>query len=144
MLRNIEQRNQIKGNLNLIGAKDETNYNFIFSDAKFRWDSKARGMFSDGSISIISLFGTPINKSINATIYMEAKRGAEKMHIYLDDGVNKVYFYVQSYRVNIYTNDEQLFEIMANTNSKVKPRDFGVSATGERSVDRFLRKIGLD
>lgn len=144
MLKNIEQRNQIKGNLNLIGDKDETNYNFIFSDAKFRWDSKARGMFSDGNISLVSLFGTPINKTINATIYMEAKRGAEKMHIYLDDGINKVYFYVQSYRVNIYTNDEQLFEIMANTNNKVKPRDFGVSATGERSVDRFLRKIGLD
>ena len=144
MLKNIEQRNQIKGNLNLIGGKDETNYNFIFSDAKFRWDSKARGMFSDGTISLVSLFGTPINKTINATIYMEAKRGAEKMHIYLDDGVNKVYFYVQSYRVNIYTNDEQLLEIMANTNNKVKPRDFGVSATGERSVDRFLRKIGLD
>lgn len=144
ILRNVEQRNHIKGNLNLLGGKDETNYNFIFSDAKFRWDSKARGMFSDGTISLVSLFGTPMNKSINATIYMEAKRGAEKMHIYLDDGVNKVYFYIQSYRVNIYTNDEQLFEIMANTNSKVKPRDFGVSATGERSVDRFLRKIGLD
>lgn len=144
ILRNIEQRNQIKGNLNLLGGKDETNYNFIFSDAKFRWDSKAKGMFSDGTISLVSLFGTPINKTINATIYMEAKRGAEKMHIYLDDGEHKVYFYVQSYRVNIYTNDEQLFEIMANTNSKVKPRDFGVSATGERSVDRFLRKIGLD
>jgi hypothetical protein len=55
-----------------------------------------------------------------------------------------VYFFIQSYRVNIYSNDAQLVEIMANTNSKVKPRDFGVSATGERSVDRFLRKIGLN
>jgi hypothetical protein len=144
VLRNMEQRGQIKGNLNLLGGKDETNYNFIFSDAKFKWDSKAKGMYSDGTITLVSLFGTPLNKSINAVIYMESKRGAEKMHIYLDDGTNKVYFFLQSYRVSIYTNDEKLLEIMSKTNSKVKPRDFGVSTTGERTVDRFLKKIGMD
>ena len=66
------------------------------------------------------------------------------MHIYLDDGDNKVYFYVRPYMVNIYTNDDKLLEIMGETNGKVKPRDFAVSIAGERAVDRFIRKIGLD
>jgi hypothetical protein len=114
------------------------------SDAKFKWDSKAKGMYSDGTITLVSLFGSPLNKTVNSVIYMESKRGAEKMHIYFDDGTNKVYFFLQSYRVNIYTNDEKLLEIMSKTNGKVKPRDFGVSITGERSLEKFLKKIGMD
>lgn len=144
MIEQVETKKQIKGNMNLLSGKDETNYNFIFTNASFRWDSKARGMYSDKELTLVSMFGIPMNKNISATMYMEARRGAEKMHIYLDDGDNKVYFYVRPYMVNIYTNDDRLLEIMGETNGKVKPRDFAVSIAGERAVDRFIRKIGLD
>ena len=144
VLEDVEKNNRIKGNLQLLGGKDETNYNLILSEAEFRWDSKLNGMFCDGQVTLVSMFGLPINRSVTATMYLEAKRGSQKMHIYLSDGANTIYFFLTPNKVSIYSNDDELNKIMEATNSKVKPSDFGVMITGERSVDRFLRKLGLE
>ncbi len=140
----LETTNRIKSGGSLLGSKDERDVNFIISGVDLKWDYKARGMYGESGSQLISMCGTPINKSITTTMYLEARRGSQRMHFYISDGSNMVYFYVTPYNVSIFTNDPELTKIMSETNNKVKVDNWSVSLSSERRLEQFLRKVGLD
>lgn len=145
VIQEIETKNQIRISSTLLGGKDETNYNFILSDVDLRWDSKLRGMYcNDNSVVLATVMGKPCNKNITASMFLESKRGAEKMHFYLSNGEDVLYFFITRNRLSIYSNDEELNKIMDATNHKVKAENFQVIKASERTVDKFLQKIDID
>jgi hypothetical protein len=144
IINDIEKENAIKGNSTLLGGKDETNYNFILTDADFRWDSRLRGMYCNDNVILASVAGKPINKSITTSMFLESRRGSEKMHLYFSNGQATVYFFLTRNRLSIYSDDEQLKTIMDKTNHKVKGDNFQVILSSERSMDKFLRKIDIN
>jgi hypothetical protein len=145
IIQEIETKNQIRISSTLLGGKDETNSNFILSDVDLRWDSKLRGMYcNDNSVVLATVMGKPCNKNITASLFLESKRGAEKMHVYLSNGEDVLYFYITLNRLSIYSNDDELNKIMDATNHKVKAENFQVIKASERTVDKFLQKIDID
>lgn len=134
----IEKNNQIPD-------KEEGNYKFIISDANFRWDRGLFGMYCKDGVTVASVAGTPMNKSINAIFFIESKR-RKQMYMYLDLGDDKfIYMNIQTNRVYMFSNDEELTKYIgeASQTSKGIPEGWTIIPTSQRAVDKFLKKIPI-
>lgn len=126
----------------VLGNKDEAGYKLVLNDATFRWDSKRRGMFCNDQVELINFAGTPVNKTINATMLLEHKRSGENMYIYLEFGNNDwLYINLQKNVSYMLSSDPKLNEIMVATAEKIGLDDFYVRFATTRQVDRFLAKF---
>lgn len=135
VIKNLEKTGSVTG-------KDEASYKLILNDAKFRWDSKRRGMFCDDAVELVSLAGIPINKTVNAVMLLEHKRSGENMYVYLEFGNNDwIYINLQKNVSYMISSDAKLNEIMINSASKIGLDDFYVRMATQRQVDRFLAKF---
>ena len=134
-LANLEKNGELTG-------KDEANYAFVLSDATFRWDSKMRGMYCDDIVSVASIAGKPINKSLRATMLLEHKRSGQNMYMYLELGA-KDYIYINLTKTvaNIYCSDEKMQGVLAATMSKIKAEGFYIRPATERQAEKFIRRF---
>ncbi len=107
----------LKGQLKKIPK--ELKYTILFSDLKFKWNSKTHSYLSDGKIGIGNIGKYQINKYVDGIIEIVKKRGGSKMNMYLS--INDNQWYLFSYTRGVmraYSTNEQF-----NTEIKILKPD---------------------
>jgi hypothetical protein len=99
-------------------------------------------MYCDDIVSVASIAGKPINKSLRATMLLEHKRSGQNMYMYLELGA-KDYIYINLTKTvaNIYCSDEKMQGVLAATMSKIKAEGFYIRPATERQAEKFIRRF---
>jgi hypothetical protein len=84
----------IKGQMALMPP--ELNKTIVFSDIKFKWDTRTHAYISYGKIGIGNIYGAQVNKYVTGYVQIIKRRSGDVLNIYLDTNENEWFYFTYS------------------------------------------------